>query len=156
MDPIKSGYQELKTNFVLQKAKNSRGKWVIDSGCSRHMTGNASLFNKLKAKDGGNVIFGDDRKAKTIGIDDIGTQDSSLVKNVLLVDDLNYNLLSVSQLCDMGLNVMFKKFECPFLDKNFNVLAKGKRVSDIYMLDLNNMQNSNMICLKAVNEDAWL
>ena len=56
------------------------------------MTGNASLFNKLKEKDVGKVTFGDNNKAKTIGIGDIGTQDSSFIKNVLLVDNLNYNL----------------------------------------------------------------
>ena len=72
--------------------KINKSKWIIDSGCSRHMTGNASSFNKLKAKDGGKVTFGDDNKAKMIGIGDIGTQKSSFIKNVLLVDNLNYNL----------------------------------------------------------------
>ena len=136
--------------------KINETKWIVDSGFSRHMTINASSFNKLKTKDGEKVIFGIKKNAKTIGIGDIGTQDSSLIKIVLLVDNLNYNLLSVSQLCDMGLNVRFKKFECIFLDEKCNVVAKDKRVNDIYIIDLKNMSHGNVMCLNVVNEDAWL
>ena len=119
--------------------KMNESMWIIDSRCSRHMTENASSFNKLKAKDGEKVIFGDDNKAKMIGIGDIGTQKSSFIKNVLLVDNLNCNLLSVSQLCDMGLNVLFRKFDYLFLDEKCNALAKGKRHNDIYVFDLSDM-----------------
>ena len=119
------------------------------------MTGNASLFNKLKAKDGGKVTFGDNNKAKTIGIGNIGTQDSSFIKNVLLVDNLNYNLLSVSQLCDMGLFVIFKRFECLLLDSKYNLVARGKRQNDIYVLIMNKKVCDN-VCLNATSIDAWL
>ncbi|XP_057993034.1 uncharacterized protein LOC131174023 [Hevea brasiliensis] len=68
-----------KTIFV--KASNSNepspqmpnlkleSKWYLDSGCSRHMTGNANLFLSLVKKDGGGqVTFGDNGKGKIGGI----------------------------------------------------------------------------------------
>ena len=37
--------------------------WYIDSGYSRHMTGDRSLFKVFKSKKGGNVTFGDGSKS---------------------------------------------------------------------------------------------
>ncbi|GJS82606.1 hypothetical protein Tco_0749147 [Tanacetum coccineum] len=42
-------------------------EWIKDSGCSKHMTGNKSLFSTYKAYDGGNVVFGSNLKGKIIG-----------------------------------------------------------------------------------------
>ena len=36
--------------------------WYLDSGCSRHMTGDRSLFKVYESKKGGNVTFGDRNK----------------------------------------------------------------------------------------------
>ncbi|KAL3510135.1 hypothetical protein ACH5RR_029536, partial [Cinchona calisaya] len=47
-------------------------KWFIDSGCSRHMTGDASLFTNLTSKNSGKVTFRDNNKTKSIGIGDVG------------------------------------------------------------------------------------
>ena len=120
------------------------------------MTGDASLFLKLKSKSSGKVTFGDDVKAKTIGIGDVGKDGKTFVHNVLLVDNLGYNLLSVSQLCDRGLYVLFKKHECLVLDLNYNVVFKGKRFNDIYVVILDKLDSSSYSCLKVSNEDPWL
>ena len=58
--------------------------------------GDPSQFIKFKSKSSEKVIFGDDNKAKTVGIWDIGKNGQTFVHNVLLVDNLSYNLLSVS------------------------------------------------------------
>nr|GEV64971.1 hypothetical protein [Tanacetum cinerariifolium] len=42
-------------------------EWIKDSGCSKHMTGNKSLFSTYKAYDGGNVVFRSNLKGKIIG-----------------------------------------------------------------------------------------
>ena len=41
--------------------------WYLDSGCSRHMTGDQSLFKVFEFKKGGNVIFGDGSKSQIKG-----------------------------------------------------------------------------------------
>jgi hypothetical protein len=38
---------------------STKDKWFLDSGCSRHMTGDKNKFTSLTLKDGGNVKFGD-------------------------------------------------------------------------------------------------
>ena len=37
--------------------------WFLDSGCSRHMIGDQSLFKVFESKKGGNVIFDDGSKS---------------------------------------------------------------------------------------------
>ena len=48
--------------------------WYLDSGCSRHMTGDLSKFISLSRKDEGMVTFGDNKKGKIIGKGDIGNE----------------------------------------------------------------------------------
>ncbi|VFQ76024.1 unnamed protein product [Cuscuta campestris] len=57
------------------------------SGCSKHMTGDASKFLQIKPAKGGNMIFGDNSKGKIIGIGSVGKSENSSIDNVLLVKD---------------------------------------------------------------------
>ena len=41
--------------------------WYLDSGCSRHMTRDKSLFKSLKEKVGDYVTFGDESHAQVLG-----------------------------------------------------------------------------------------
>ena len=96
------------------------GHWYIDSGCSRHMTGQESQSKSLKFKEGGEVAFGGNGKGKIIGIGNIGNSTSNCIENVLLVKSLKHNLLSISQLCDRGYKVNFKASHCAVIDKTTN------------------------------------
>jgi hypothetical protein len=71
------------------------------------MTRGQDKFISLKRK-GGNVAFGDDSSAKILGkcVVDIGRKNVK-AKNVLLVEDLKHNLLSVSKMCDQGYTLTF-------------------------------------------------
>ncbi|KAH9744422.1 Integrase catalytic domain-containing protein [Citrus sinensis] len=54
-------------------SKKKKNKWYLDSGCSRHMTGNYSWFSSFtKIENGGDVSFGDNSKGKIIGIGNVG------------------------------------------------------------------------------------
>jgi len=65
--------------------------------------------------EGGTITFGDDSKGNIIGIGNIKIGSSPLIENVVLIDGLKHNLLSISQLCDRGFKVIFD-------DSSFNVL----------------------------------
>ncbi|KAL3529339.1 hypothetical protein ACH5RR_008661 [Cinchona calisaya] len=95
-------------------------------------------------------------KEKSIGLGDEGKNCETLIKNVLLVDNLNYNLLSVSQLCDKNLYVLFTKHECLILDKEYVVLFKDTRHNDVYVIYLYNIGSSYVKCLTASIDDPWL
>ena len=60
------------------------------------MTSDESQFITLEVKNGGMVTFGDNDKGKIIGIGNIDITPSTCIENVLLVDGLKHNLLSIS------------------------------------------------------------
>ena len=52
-------------------------------------------------------MFGDDGKGKVMSLGKIAISNNQSLSNVLLVNSLSYNLLSVSQLCKLGFNCLF-------------------------------------------------
>ncbi|KAI5323312.1 PREDICTED: zf-CCHC domain-containing [Prunus dulcis] len=60
-----------KDDEVCLKSYGNNGKWFLDSGCSRHMTGDESKLSSLIPKDGGFVTFGDNSKRKIVGVRNI-------------------------------------------------------------------------------------
>ena len=88
--------------------ENIAGEWIIDSGCSRHMTGNKNAFTNLEICHGKIVTFGDNSKGQVKGKGTISLN-NVLIKDVLFVSNLKYNLISASQLCDHNYHVAFLK-----------------------------------------------
>ncbi|GJX27475.1 retrovirus-related pol polyprotein from transposon TNT 1-94 [Tanacetum coccineum] len=80
----------LKCNLLLDD-------WIVDSGCTKHMTRNRIFFTSYKAYDGGHVVFWRNLKGKVIGGGNI-THDSITVTNVEYVSGLAFNLISVVHL----------------------------------------------------------
>ena len=76
--------------------------WVLDSGCSQHMTGDDSMFTSLE-DPGDHVTYGDNSRGRVIGLGRIGITHDVSISNVLFVEDLKFNLISIAQLCDLGL-----------------------------------------------------
>ena len=111
----------------------------MDSGWSRHMIGDKSQFISLESKDGGMVTFSDNAKRKIIGIGNIPITPFSCIENILLVDGLKYNLLSISQLCDKNFNMSFKSsiycVSCPITN---DVIFNEYRNKNMYVVDLDN------------------
>jgi hypothetical protein len=64
------------------------------------------------------VIFEDDKKGKMLGIDIIKVNDFFTLNDVALMDKLRYNLLSVSQLVDADLDMLFHKSDSHVLDSS--------------------------------------
>ncbi|GJT78847.1 ribonuclease H-like domain-containing protein [Tanacetum coccineum] len=120
--------------------KEYNKKGVIDSGCSRHMTGNKCYLTEYEDYDGGFVSFGDG-KGRISGKGNIktGTLDFD---NVYFCKELKYNLFSVSQICDKKNNVLFTDTECLVLSSDFKlldesqVLLRVSRKDNIYSVDL--------------------
>jgi hypothetical protein len=83
-------------------------KWLMDSGCSRHMIENKKLFLSLTPLSHKEYMtFGDDKKGKVLGTSVIKVNDHFILNDVALIDGLKYNLLSISQLVDVDLHVLF-------------------------------------------------
>ena len=128
--------------------------WYLDSGYSRHMTGDRSIFKVFESKKGGNVTFGDGSKSQIKRKRTISLPRLPDIANALYVEGLRVNLLSISQICDQDFMVLFSKGKCLVLDESGKKLISGVRTLDNYyglVPDANIVCNS--ICL--LNEDLW-
>ena len=75
------------------------------------MTGEKSLLADVVEKTGPTVTFGDDNKGFTKGYGNLKI-DNVIIENISLVEGLKHNLLSISQFCDKGYKVDFRKDKC--------------------------------------------
>ncbi|GJZ56085.1 ribonuclease H-like domain-containing protein, partial [Tanacetum coccineum] len=147
--------------MVHQKLKrvsqqDLKDKGVIDSGCSRHMTGNRSYLTDYEEIDGGFVAFGGNSKGgKITGKGKIRTGKLDF-EDVYFVKELKFNLFSVSQMCDKKNSVLFTDTECVVLSPDFkltdesHVLLKVPRKDNMYSVDLKNVvPQGGLTCLFA-------
>jgi hypothetical protein len=82
--------------------------WLIDSGCSRHMTGDKGWFSSLVLVVTKRYItFGNNGRGHLLLESEINVSEKITLRRVALVQSLGYNLLSVSQLLDEGFEVLF-------------------------------------------------
>jgi hypothetical protein len=143
-----------------EKAYSSGGSsWVLDSGCTNHMTGERSMFSSYSptTDSSENIIFGDNSKGDVIGLGKVAITLEHSISDVLHVDSLSYNLLSVSQLCEKG-------FNCLFTDKGVEVFSRedssivftGRLKNKLYLVDFNKSEPTLETCLVAKSSMGWL
>ncbi|GJX38807.1 putative ribonuclease H-like domain-containing protein [Tanacetum coccineum] len=153
----------LRTNFSKQKVNTAKdyphralqNKGIVDSGCSRHMTGNKAYLVEYQDFNGGPVAFGGSKgyitgkgKIKTGKLD---------FEDVCFVKELqHFNLFSVSQMCDKKNKVLFTDSECLVLSPEFKlpdanqVLLRIPRQNNMYSFNLENIVPSGgLACLIA-------
>lgn len=70
------------------------------------------MFQSLELKDGGSVKFGGNQKGKIVGSGTISNGNLPSISNVLFVEGVTHNLLSISQLSDSGYDIIFNQKSC--------------------------------------------
>ncbi|XP_073270460.1 uncharacterized protein [Primulina huaijiensis] len=96
---------------------NTAGHWYFDSGSSRHMTGSREHLTDYVEQICGRVTYGGGAKGKIVGKGTLNVEGLPKLHNVLHVEGLNSNLISISQLCDNNLLVKFDKHKCEVFDE---------------------------------------
>nr|GEU58046.1 integrase, catalytic region, zinc finger, CCHC-type, peptidase aspartic, catalytic [Tanacetum cinerariifolium] len=131
--------------------------WIIDLGCSKHMTGNRALLTNFVKKFLGMVRFGNNDLAVIAGYGDM-VIGSMTIKKVYYVEGLGHNLFSVRQFCDKGLEVAFRKSTCFVRNEDGVDLLTGDRSSNLYTISLNEVAPNSSTCLltKASSSQSWL
>ncbi|KAI5325015.1 hypothetical protein L3X38_034088 [Prunus dulcis] len=120
---------------------SNTNSWYFDSGCSKHMSGDKSVFSSLNPFDGGTVTFGGGHKSQVVGKGTVCIPGLPELKNVRCVEGLTSNLISVSHLCDDGvIEVRFSKHGCKIIGKGGNEIASTARSRD------------NCYCIDGVND----
>ena len=128
-------------------------EWILDSGCSRHMSGEEQLFYNVTKQDLGSVTFGDNSKARAVGIGSVDFAGTTQVEQVLLIDGLKHNLLSISQLCDEGNIVTFEHDKCIIRSPESKATRfVAQRRKNMYVLQLKELEDQD-VCLVASKSD---
>ncbi|GJW65010.1 putative ribonuclease H-like domain-containing protein, partial [Tanacetum coccineum] len=145
----------VKPSAGLSDTRALKNKGIVDSGCSRHMTGNKAYLAEYQDYNGGPVAFGGSKgyitgkgKIKTGKLD---------FEDVCFVKELqHFNLFSVSQMCDKKNKVLFTDTECLVLSSDFKlpdenqVLLKIPRQNNMYSFNIENIVPSRgLACLIA-------
>jgi hypothetical protein len=77
------------------------------------MTGDKDKFLTLRNERDGSISFGNDDSTKIIGKGIVRIENKNTkAENVLLVEDMKHNILSVSQMYDQGHKVTFDSQKC--------------------------------------------
>ncbi|GJS39724.1 ribonuclease H-like domain-containing protein [Tanacetum coccineum] len=132
-----------------------KNKGIVDSGCSRHMTGNKAYLVEYQDYNGGPVTFRGSKgyisgkgKIKTIKLD---------FEDVCFMKELqDFNLFSISQMCDKKNKVLFIDTECLVLSPDFKlpdenqVLLRVPKQNNMYSFNLKNIvPTGGLACLIA-------
>ncbi|GJT54812.1 hypothetical protein Tco_0989866 [Tanacetum coccineum] len=122
--------------------------FIVDSGCTKHMTGNLMLLCNFVEKFLGTVHFRNDQFAPILGYGDL-VQGNITIKRVYYVEGLNHNLFSIGQLCDVDLEVAFQNSTCFIRDLQGNDLLTRNCGSDLYTISFQETTSATSLYLMA-------
>jgi hypothetical protein len=132
---------------------------VLDSGCTNHMTGEKHMFTSFEENDcpSGAFMFDDNSEGRVLGYGKIAITTDHSISKVLLIDSLDYNLLSVSQLCEVGYNCLFTNKGVTVFRRcdgsyAFSGIFKGKH----YLVDFNLEELELDKCIITKTNMGWL
>src|SRR3954464_10039997 len=133
-------------------------EWVMDSGCTNHMTGDKHLLmeSSLSPSPKKTITFADKGKSKVLGLGRVAISQDKYIDKVMLVESLGYNLMSVSMLCDLDLVVLFGKYGClVHMVSDNSIVFRGVRRGDLYIVDFSEGPQV-ATCLLARATKCWL
>jgi hypothetical protein len=124
------------------------------------MTGDSLKFKSV-GKEGideyDSITFGNNKKGKVIGLGKITISNDLSISNVLLVESLDYNLLSVAQLCDHGYKCIFSSKEVEVINaSDLSLIFNEFRHGDLYLVDFNAKEAKLTTCLITQSSMDWL
>jgi hypothetical protein len=124
------------------------------------MTSDSRMFNLINTNDSkgvDSITFGDNGKGKVKGLGKIAISNDLRIFNVLLVESLNFNQLSVAQLCDLSFKYIFGVDDIEIISVNgSNLIFKGFRYENLYLVDFNASETQLSICLLTKSCMGWL
>jgi transposase InsO family protein len=103
------------------------------------------------------ITFGDGNQGLVKGLGKIAISPNHSISNVFIVDSLDYNVLSVSQLCKMGYNCLFTDVGVTvFIRSDDSVAFKGVLEGQLYLVNFNDNKAELDTCLIAKTNMGWL
>jgi transposase InsO family protein len=124
-----------------------------------HITGEKRMFSSYEKNEHPQraITFGDGNQGLVKGLGKIAISSDHFISNVFLVDSLDYNLLSVSQLCKIGYNYLFTNVGVTvFRRSDDSISFKGVLDGQLYLVDFNDNQAELDTCLIAKTNMGWI
>ncbi|XP_021750179.1 uncharacterized protein LOC110715866 [Chenopodium quinoa] len=115
--------------YANQSNTIKKNDWLIDSGCTNHMTKQFDIFTNIDKYVKIPIRMGNGSMVKSEGKGTVAVQTKQgtrFIKDVLYVPGLNQNLLSVPQMVQNGYSIHFKDESCAILDPQKNKIANVK------------------------------
>jgi hypothetical protein len=132
---------------------------MLDSGCINHMTGERRMFTSFEKNkcESDCITFDDNSQGQVLDFGKIAITTEHSISKVLLIELLDYNLLSVSQLCEMGYNCLFTdKGVTIFRRSDGSFAFKGVLRGKLYLVDFIPEEVELVRCLIAKINIDWL
>ena len=130
--------------------------WLIDSGCSRHMTGDKGWFSSLVPVVSRTYItFGDNGRGRVLSEGEIKVSDKVTLRRVALVQSLGFNLLSVSQLLDEGFEVLFRPGGSRILDYQGDLVCMVVPEGQVFRADFSQSSGVERCFLAGSSSELW-
>jgi hypothetical protein len=132
---------------------------VLDTGCTNHITREKHMYTSFEENDcpSDRIMYDDNSERKVLGYGKIAITTDHSISKVLLVDSLDYNLLSVSQLYEMGYNYLFtNKGVTVFMRSDGSYVFSGILKRKLYIVDFNPKELEIDKCLIAKTNMGWL
>jgi hypothetical protein len=123
------------------------------------MTGEKRMFSSYEKKEDPQsaIIFRDGNQGMVKGLGEIAISPDHSISNVFLIYSLDYNLLSVSQLCERGYNCLFTDVGVTIFRRSDDSVAfKGVLDGQLYLVDFNDNKAELDTCLIAKTNMGWL
>ncbi|GKV01068.1 hypothetical protein SLEP1_g13660 [Rubroshorea leprosula] len=119
--------------------------WYFDSGCCNHMSSITAHFSLMSPNNSFlDIYFADSSPMNVSYIGNVSTKSLTL-PNAFLFPKLSYNLLSVGQLCDLGLEVTFSAHGCCVQDpRTGQLLGTGRKVGHLFELNYLHIPDNKM------------
>jgi hypothetical protein len=141
--------------FVFQVG-DLRNVWLIDSGCSMHMTEDKGWFSSLVPVVSKTYItFGDNGRGRVLSEDEIKVSDKVTLRCVALVQSLGFNLLSVSQLLDEGFEVLFRPGGSRILDSRGDLVCMVVPKGQVFRADFSQSSGVERCFLAGSLSELW-
>ncbi|WVZ70222.1 hypothetical protein U9M48_018903 [Paspalum notatum var. saurae] len=130
--------------------------WIMDSGCSRHMTGHRKWFSSLNPVSTKEYItFGDNGQGKVLGVGSVSLSAKLSLREVAFVRNLGFNLVPISQLLDEGFEVHFKNGACPVLDAEKTLVCSLLPFGQVFRVDLTSGSGPTRCLVASPSADIW-
>lgn len=138
------------TKTVKEQSKSK--EFIVDSGCTAHMTNNMEILTKFENKMS-TVLTANDQ---TIDVQGQGTVESNScqLNNTLFVPDISQNLLSVNAVTNNNGTVVFNKNEVKIY-KESQLIITGEKENGLYKINLNNNNTEGKTLLMKENGTAY-